>query len=42
MHGLYPEFIPTYKFLNTELKITAEELEEIATRTDYKITLEEA
>ena len=42
MHGLFPEFVPTYKFLNTELHIIAEELQEIATRTDYKITLEEA
>lgn len=42
MPGFYPESIPTHQYLNTELKIIAKELEEIALRTDYKITLEEA
>ena len=39
---MFPEFVPTYQFFNTELNIITEELEEIATRTDHKITLEEA
>ena len=42
MQGVFPEFSPTYAFLNRELDILASELHGIATQTDHKITLEEA
>lgn len=42
MQAAFPEFTPTYAFLNRELDILASELHELATQTDQQITLEEA
>lgn len=36
------EFLPSYRFCNKELEITAADLTDIAVTTDTKITFEEA
>ena len=41
MPAAFPEFTPTYAFLNKELDILASELHELATQTDQQITIEE-
>lgn len=36
------DFLPTYRFINTELDIIASDLADLAVNTDTKITFEEA
>ncbi|DBA97793.1 TPA: hypothetical protein ACH3X3_012665 [Trebouxia sp. C0006] len=36
------EFLPSYKFINTELEIIAADLRDLAVNTNTKITFEEA